>query len=971
MFRPFVVLALAIVVWAGSPAFAQEAASVVGTVTDESKGVLPGVTVTATEVSSGRQYVAVSDTRGEYRLVNVQPGTYRVQADLPGFANTVIPELELLVGQRATVPMVLGVATLEESVTVTGDAPLVDTRSSQVAGNIDRRQMEELPIAGRNWMELSMMVKGVTANDVSGQRPGTARDDQFQLNLDGQQMTQAIANSHQFGQTGLSREAVAEFQIVTNLFDVTQGRSVGVQVQAISRSGTNTLAGSLYGYFRDDRFNAADHVAGYVVPFSNRQVGGSVGGPIVRDRAHYFFTTEYENEPNTLAVQPPGYTQSYSLPTEQTKRSILARVDYDLSSKDRLMVRYTKFNNESPFAGLDGGTHPMRAYQQDHNNWGLNGMWTRVLSNSMVQELKVGNYFYYFNHTPAEGMALAPTYAFPGLSLGTPNNIPEEFWQDSPSVRYDLTVHWGSHDFKVGADLVKERITGNWPRGIRGTMSFATLPADVERRFPLDAWNDSSRWDLSGLDANALFHEQGFARGGPGLPGVREGNCPDWIPNYTGCGNWTLATPRPQYAFWFGDTWRMTDRLTVNFGARYDLDWGAAAPPDINETDVIIDNRLFTENVGYRNDIHDTNNWSPRFGFSYDVRGDGRLAIRGGSGLYYGRPNHNMTFNAQLLNGQRLLFSTFPNDRQPGFVLDPTRGITNDDVVEGRVPLPPQALTVFAHDYEIPTLSSTMIGFQKQLGAVMGFDADLVYERGWNLGSGRDPNLFYDPATGFNLHPTRVGRPRPDIGGITLFSSKGRSERLQLATSFTRRYQNNFQAGITYTVMFFGRDTGVNASGYSGVVQNHFDLDLSDQFGRSVDFQRHTLRVNGLYQMPADITLAWAYFFGSGNYFQSTFPHNPYGSNAGRLVRPDGSKIDIYDFKGEALHKVDLRLTKDVRLGGSVRLAGTAEVFNVLNHANYGGYNTVEGRSNYGQPIRQLGTMFQARTGQLGVRLSF
>src|SRR5258708_16528072 len=299
-------LGIALALCGGGQVFAQEAASLVGIVTDESRGVLPGVTVTVTEVSSGRQYVAVTDERGEYRMANVQAGTYRLQGERPGFATSVIPQLELLVGQRATVPLALSVATLEQHVTVT-ESPLVDTRSSQVAGNIDRRQMEELPIAGRNWMELSMLVRGVTGNDASiSSRPGTARDDQFQLNLDGQQMTQAIALSALFGQTRLSREAIAEFQILTNVFDVTQGRSGGLQVQAISRSGTNNLAGSLYGFFQSDTFNAADPVAGRVLPFSNQQAGGSLGGPIVHDRAQYFATYEYEPQPNTFLFHPPA-----------------------------------------------------------------------------------------------------------------------------------------------------------------------------------------------------------------------------------------------------------------------------------------------------------------------------------------------------------------------------------------------------------------------------------------------------------------------------------------------------------------------------------------------------------------------------------------------------------------------------------------------------------------------------------------
>src|SRR5882757_630498 len=397
MVRTSVALGIALALCVGGQVFAQEAASVVGIVTDESMGVLPGVTVTATEVSSGRQYVAVTDERGEYRLANVQAGRYRLQGELPRVATMVIPQLELLVGQRATVPLALTIATLDQSVTVSSESPLVDTRSSQVAGNIDRRQMEELPISGRNWMELSMLVKGVTGNDASvSSRPGAARDDQFQLNLDGQQMTQAIALSALFGQTRLSREAIAEFQILTNVFDVTQGRSGGLQVQAISRSGTNNLAGSLYGFFQSDKLNAADHVAGRVLPFSNQQAGGSLGGPIVRDRAQYFATYEYERQPNTFVFQPPGYTDTFAVPTTRAKHSIMARADYQMSNTHRLMVRYTAARDSSPFWFDQVGGYPTGARQERQDDWGLTGTWTSVLSDSVGQEVKAGTYYYFF-----------------------------------------------------------------------------------------------------------------------------------------------------------------------------------------------------------------------------------------------------------------------------------------------------------------------------------------------------------------------------------------------------------------------------------------------------------------------------------------------------------------------------------------------------------------------------------------------
>jgi hypothetical protein len=308
--------------------------SILGTVADDTKAVLPGATVTATSLATGRVLTAITNERGEYRILGVPAGRYKIQAELAGFSTVIVPDLELLVGQNRTVPFTLQVATLQESVTVTGEAPLVDTRSAAVTGNVDRRQMEELPLQGRNWMELSMMVKGITANHVDNQ-PGV-RDRQFQLNLDGQEITQQVAGSG-FGQPKFSREAIAEFQVITNLFDITMGRSQGIQVQAISRSGTNDLSGTVYGYFRDDRFNAEDFVApapagststGRVLPYSNQQAGVAIGGPLIRDKMHYFLSYEYEREPNTILTSPNGFPgQSFSFPTTLTQTSVLGRAD--------------------------------------------------------------------------------------------------------------------------------------------------------------------------------------------------------------------------------------------------------------------------------------------------------------------------------------------------------------------------------------------------------------------------------------------------------------------------------------------------------------------------------------------------------------------------------------------------------------------------------------------------------------------
>jgi Carboxypeptidase regulatory-like domain len=233
--------------------YAQEA-TVNGTVTDSTGGVLPGVTVTALHEASGNTFVGITDERGEFRIL-VRTGGYRVAAELQGFATVARSGLELLVGQQAVVNFQLSPSTVQESVTVTGEAPLIDVTQSRLAGNVDPRQLSELPLNGRNWVNLTLLAPGSRANAVGSSDELLPRNTgTFQLNIDGQQVTNTVAFTQ--GQPHFSRDAIAEFEFVSNRFDATQGRSSGVQVNAITKSGTNTPAGTFSGYFRDDRFNA-------------------------------------------------------------------------------------------------------------------------------------------------------------------------------------------------------------------------------------------------------------------------------------------------------------------------------------------------------------------------------------------------------------------------------------------------------------------------------------------------------------------------------------------------------------------------------------------------------------------------------------------------------------------------------------------------------------------------------------------
>jgi hypothetical protein len=326
---------LALAVFVPMTAAAQQNATLQGTVVDDQKAVMPGVTVTAAETSTGRQTFAITGTDGRYRFENLAPGKVLARIELSGFATAKVPDIELLVGMNATVPPItMQLAGVTETVVVNTQAPLVDTTSAQVSTNIDRRQMAELPLQGRNWMELSLMVKGITANNI-GNTPGVS-DDQFQLNLDGQQISQRISGSG-FGQPKMSREAIAEFQIVTNMYDITSGRSTGVQVQAVSRAGTNDLHGSTFGYFRSDKFNEADPVKGVVLPYSDQQTGFTLGGPVVRDKVHYFGSYEYERNPvhrgpdADRAAQSDVVAPSNTVPEELSRpRRLFAIVEQQL-----------------------------------------------------------------------------------------------------------------------------------------------------------------------------------------------------------------------------------------------------------------------------------------------------------------------------------------------------------------------------------------------------------------------------------------------------------------------------------------------------------------------------------------------------------------------------------------------------------------------------------------------------------------
>src|SRR5262245_46453349 len=277
-----------------------------GTITDSTGAVLPGVTVRAVHEASGNNFETVTDHLGVYRIP-VRVGSYQIRAELSGFRSVAQTGVELLVGQTAVVNLQLSPSAVAETVTVTAETPLIATKTSSLGGNVDPRQVQGIPVYGRNWVSLALLVPGSrTGRDPAAITPlpdrngGEARE--FQLNVDGQQVSADIGTG---GQPKYSQDSIAEFQFVSNRFDATMGRSTGVQVNAITKSGSNQFAGLFRGNFRNSRFNAENPVLHLVEPINNQQLSTAAGGPIVQNALHYFANYEYEREPRTSIWNTP------------------------------------------------------------------------------------------------------------------------------------------------------------------------------------------------------------------------------------------------------------------------------------------------------------------------------------------------------------------------------------------------------------------------------------------------------------------------------------------------------------------------------------------------------------------------------------------------------------------------------------------------------------------------------------------
>jgi hypothetical protein len=644
-------LALAWGVFVGVPpglASAQETvhmASVSGRVTDRSGAVIAGAQITARQTETNLTATTETDGGGRFRFPYLKVGPYELSVRQAGFADAT-RRLTLTVGAAFEVPVSLAVGTLETGVTVSAEAVVLESARSQIAGTVSQAEVRNLPLNGRNFLDLALLVPGVSPPNVGGTQlfaetsadvgagvsVGSQRNFSNNFIVDG-----LSANDDAAGLSGIPYgvDAVDQFQVVTSGGQAELGRALGGYVNVLTKSGTNAWHGTAYDYARDRRFNAANALSGTTLPMNQAQFGGSLGGPIRRDRTFYFSNVEQRrldqtgfvtiSDANVAAINArlaavgyqgaPITTGVYPNPVHST--NLLGKVDHQFNGKDQFGVRYSLYDvNSSNSRGAGALSAPSASAGLDNFDQTVAFSNTLTLSARTVNETRAQIAYSHLKAPPTDG--IGPAVSIAGVaSFGTLSSSPTARVNTLYQVVDNLSHQAGAHALRVGVDVLYTDDTITFPRSIRGAYTFSSLA-----NF------------LSGTYNNSGF-TQTF-------------------------GTTVMAQTNPNVGVYAQDEWKASPRLTVNAGLRYDLQ--------------------FLETIHT-----DTNDVSPRLGFAWSPFESRRTVVRGSAGLFYDRVPLRALANALLSAGNT---SDLANLRQVSLGLSPSQAGAPafPDILAGPVP---------------------------------------------------------------------------------------------------------------------------------------------------------------------------------------------------------------------------------------------------------------------------------------------
>ncbi len=641
---------------ASTPLFGQATASgsIIGTVTDSTGAAIPSATVTVNNLATGAKRNTTTNAQGEYRFDLLTPGNYSLSVQSPGFALSRIDSVQVLVGSTVSERLPLQPGGQSTTVEVTSSNQLLDTEKTDSSVAVTPQQITDLPINGRDFANLAILAPGVKL--VDSYDPTKNRYSVYAVNGSSGRNTNTTVNGidNKDNTVGgavqqLPLEAVEEFKISTNRFSAENGRSEGAAVNVITKAGTNQFHGALYGFFRNQALqtnNAIAIAAGQPKPsYSRQQYGGAFGGPIRKQKDFGFFAYEGLRERSNLSVTaaalaeltlatPLGAQPETVVPTPFDEKRYNGRVDHVFSDKERVFISYSAQDNKSL---NDQSTGQVDATE---GNFTLNDLiLTNVTLNSILSTRAVNNFtagFQYWNNL-IDSSIRVPYFTFPdGTSFGTNPNVPQKSSQHKFQFRDDYSYSLGPHTLKAGVDFLYEPQVGGF---------FENNPTP-----------EFDFFDTAQNLLNKSLYPNGFSS-----PGVVESS--------TGTsGDPSFNLSPKMLGVYFEDDWRVSRRLLLNLGIRYDRDintYGipqqansrthqellaafAALPAALPSTRLNENGIGYTPSLGYLGGSYtglpnnDNLDVSPRVGFSYDVSGTGRFVVRGGYGLYFGQSFENI-----------------------------------------------------------------------------------------------------------------------------------------------------------------------------------------------------------------------------------------------------------------------------------------------------------------------------------------
>ncbi len=944
-----------------SSAFGQVFGTIQGAVTDESGARLPGVTITITNADTGTTRTVITNAEGAYNAKALQPGTYNVDASLEGMKTTKRDGVKVRVGEILDVNLAMSVGDLTEEITVTADTPLVEVSRSSAAAYVSEEEIEALPISGRDFKEFAFLAPTVQ-NDgsrgfltMSGQRGIYSG-----LNLDG---TSAKSAFFAYGRGGeatendglvVAQDSVREFQVVTNGFAPEFGENTGGYVNVVTKSGTNTLKGSVFFFHRDESLaedlpsSPLDDFRGNdgsrpVDDFERQNYGLSVGGPIVQDKTHFFFSYDdtSRDEPFTRSLRTAGVYDAI-LQRAQTEPGFANLVDgftrnadgtatglflravdnlilfgkIDQQFNDRnsgsFRINFTDYERLSTFKDEES--------QKTEETNSIVGSLVSLVGDNSVNEFRLQyatDELDRLSQRVGEPIEAQVRFRFGSRdSVGKFDFLPILVEENKLQLQDNFSYLFGSHDLKFGVDYQQD---------------------DLKQLF---AGSRDGRYDFTSID-NFLNNIASNAR-------IYFGDVQ--FPNYD--------ETQSLLGIYAQDSWKPNGNLTVNYGFRY----SATDNPDGLE-------HLFAEG---REIPDDTDNFAPRLGFAYSFN-EGQDVLRGGVGLFHGR-TPSLIFASQLQ--QNGLFPNFGRvNVQPGDIGFVPLGTPIDNE---NPPLDaPNSPAYVDPNFEDAETWRLNVGYDREIGNQWTAGVDLIYAEGDKLLSNVELNRTLTGLDEFGRPMYSGTRPDPQFNEIFTRQSISESEYTAITLKIGKRWNGLYQLQAHYT-WSEDMDNDSNERSATGIdISNPADLDYD--WGLSDRDVENRVVVSGLVKLPWDFKLSGIFEWRSGLPYTAVDGDVDFSYCGGfglgfncadtRAVI-NGQVVERNSFRSEDITRIDLRVSKFFDLGDwTIDLFG--EAFNLLDENSFAvtGFNQRDPSDNeFGIP----GTLVTTpRQFQLGFRLSF